>query len=134
MPRARRDAVIGLARALAQGELVIDAGAERDETIRRLRAMPGIGPWTTAYVAMRALGDPDAFMPNDLGVLHALEELGEDPSPAATLRLGERWRPYRAYALQYLWARVATAPRVPPQALAPPSRLTPTNEASIWPR
>jgi AraC family transcriptional regulator of adaptative response / DNA-3-methyladenine glycosylase II len=105
--------VIGLARALAEGELIIDTGTDRDEMVRRLRAMPGIGPWTTSYVAMRALRDPDAFMPSDLGVLHALEQLGEPASPAAALRLGERWRPYRAYALQYLWAQVATAPPLP---------------------
>lgn len=120
MPRARRDAVIGLARAVAEGELVIDSGTDRDETVRRLRAMPGIGPWTTSYVAMRALRDPDAFMPSDLGVLHALEQLGEPATPAAAQRLGERWRPYRAYALQYLWAHVATAP---PVARQPSLRL-----------
>ena len=62
-----------------------------------LLALPGIGPWTASYIAMRALGDPDAFLPTDLGVRHALERLGV---PAAR---AERWRPYRAYAVVHLW-------------------------------
>jgi AraC family transcriptional regulator of adaptative response / DNA-3-methyladenine glycosylase II len=53
---------------------------------------------------MRALRDPDAFLPTDLGVRHALKRLGLDPSPRAALEFAERWRPFRAYALQYLWA------------------------------
>ena len=70
-------------------------------------ALPGIGPWTAAYVAMRALRDPDAFLPSDLGVRHALERLGRDGRPAAATRLAEGWRPYRSYALQHLWAQLA---------------------------
>ena len=108
MPGARRDALLGVARALADGGLVLDAGADRDEARRRLLALPGIGPWTADYIAMRALRDPDAFLPSDLGVRHALEQLGEDGRPAAAERLGERWRPYRAYAVQHLWASLAT--------------------------
>jgi AraC family transcriptional regulator of adaptative response / DNA-3-methyladenine glycosylase II len=111
MPRSRREALLGLARALSSGDLVLDPGADREQTARRLLAVPGIGPWTTSYIAMRALRDPDAYMPSDLGVLHALERLGEEATPAAATRLGERWRPYRAYALQYLWAYLAAAPR-----------------------
>ena len=107
MPAARRRALLGLADALARGEVVLDAGADRDETLRRLLALPGIGPWTAGYVAMRVLRDPDAFLPSDLGVRHALERLGRDGSPAAAARLAEGWRPYRAYALQHLWASLA---------------------------
>ena len=107
MPRARGAALTGLARALADRELSVDAGADREETARRLLALPGIGGWTAAYVAMRALRDPDAFMPTDLGVRRALEALGQDGSPATARRLGEEWRPYRAYALQHLWGYVA---------------------------
>jgi AraC family transcriptional regulator of adaptative response / DNA-3-methyladenine glycosylase II len=95
MPRARARALTGLAAALAAGEVVLD----RDG----LLALPGIGPWTASYVAMRALGDPDAFLPTDLGVRRALERLGADGSPAAAEAIAERWRPYRAYALQHLW-------------------------------
>jgi AraC family transcriptional regulator of adaptative response / DNA-3-methyladenine glycosylase II len=95
MPRSRGRALVGLAAALAGGELALD----RDG----LLALPGIGPWTAAYVGMRGLGDRDAFLPTDLGVRRALERLGADGSPAAAEATAERWRPYRAYALQHLW-------------------------------
>jgi AraC family transcriptional regulator of adaptative response / DNA-3-methyladenine glycosylase II len=112
MPGSRREALLGLARALAGGTLVLDPAADREETRRRLLALPGIGPWTAEYVAMRALRDPDAFPATDLGVRHALEGLGEDGRPAAAARLAERWRPYRAYAVQHLWASLsARSPR-----------------------
>jgi AraC family transcriptional regulator, regulatory protein of adaptative response / DNA-3-methyladenine glycosylase II len=104
MPVARRRALLALVGALVDGELVIDAGAERGEARRRLLALPGIGPWTAEYIAMRALRDPDAFLPGDLGVRHALERLGHAGEPAAATMLAERWRPYRAYAVQHLWA------------------------------
>ncbi len=104
MPRSRQRALLGLAGALAAGELVLDVGADRETARERLLALPGIGPWTADYIAMRALRDPDAFLPGDLGVRHALERLGCDEAPAAAERIAERWRPYRAYALQHLWA------------------------------
>src|SRR5918994_1404031 len=68
MPEARRDALRSLARALAGGEIVLDPGADREEAGRRLVSLRGVGPWTASYVAMRTLGDPDAFLPTDLGV------------------------------------------------------------------
>jgi AraC family transcriptional regulator of adaptative response / DNA-3-methyladenine glycosylase II len=106
MPASRRRALLTLTAAL-DSELVLDAGAEREETRAKLEALPGIGPWTASYIAMRALRDPDAFMATDLGVRHALEGLGQDGRPAAAERLSERWRPYRAYAVQHLWGRLA---------------------------
>jgi AraC family transcriptional regulator of adaptative response / DNA-3-methyladenine glycosylase II len=93
MPQTRRTALQSLARALANGEIALEPGVEP-----ALLALPGIGPWTVAYISMRALRDPDAFIPTDLGVRKALERLG------GTAELAERWRPYRAYALQHLWA------------------------------
>lgn len=102
MPGARSRALIGLAGALAEGRIVVDPGADRDEVRRQLVALPGIGPWTADYVALRGLGDPDAFLPSDLGVRRALAGLAAGPADAA--RLAERWRPWRGYALQYLWA------------------------------
>jgi AraC family transcriptional regulator, regulatory protein of adaptative response / DNA-3-methyladenine glycosylase II len=104
MPLARRRALLALVTALARGELAIDAGVDRNDARRRLLALPGIGPWTADYIAMRALRDPDAFLPSDLGVRHALEQLGHDGAPASAQTLAERWRPYRAYAVQHLWA------------------------------
>jgi AraC family transcriptional regulator of adaptative response / DNA-3-methyladenine glycosylase II len=111
MPERRRDALLTLARALASGEVVIDAGADRDETLRRLAGLPGIGPWTVNYIAMRGLRDPDAFLPTDLGVRHALLQLGLDGRPAEAARLAERWRPYRSYATVHLWAQLSGGPR-----------------------
>jgi len=96
MPRARARGLIGLARALADGD--VDLYGDPSEARRALLAQPGIGPWTVEYAAMRALRDPDAFPATDLGVRHALEHLGADVS------VSERWRPYRAYAVQHLWA------------------------------
>lgn len=104
MPAARRRAVMGLAGALARGELELDGSADRAETERALLALPGIGPWTVAYVAMRALGDADAYLPTDLGVRRGLEALGRDGRPIAAAAIAEGWRPYRAYAVQHLWA------------------------------
>ncbi len=110
-PRSRREAVVGLAGALARGELRLDAGADRSAAQTTLLALPGVGPWTASYVAMRALGDPDAFLATDLGVRHAIVALGHDDHPAAIERLAERWRPFRAYATQHLWAYLAAASR-----------------------
>jgi AraC family transcriptional regulator of adaptative response / DNA-3-methyladenine glycosylase II len=110
MPTARARAFLALDRALAGGELSLDANADRYDTERALLALPGVGPWTVAYIAMRALRDGDAFLATDLGVRRGLEALGHDGRPAAALALAERWRPYRAYALQHLWAQ-SSAPQ-----------------------
>jgi AraC family transcriptional regulator, regulatory protein of adaptative response / DNA-3-methyladenine glycosylase II len=113
MPRARAAALTGLATALASGDLSLDPGAERDLAEARLLAMPGIGPWTAAYIRMRALADPDAFPHADAGVLGALGRLGAVPGSAGRARaagaravaeLAEGWRPWRSYAVHHLWA------------------------------
>jgi AraC family transcriptional regulator, regulatory protein of adaptative response / DNA-3-methyladenine glycosylase II len=109
MPQARAAAVRGVAAAVAGGALALDPSADPAEVGARLRALPGIGPWTTAYVAMRALHDPDAFPAADAGVRRGLEALGLDGGPRAAERHAERWRPYRAYATQHLWACHAAA-------------------------
>ena len=98
MPRTRAAAL----QAVCAAGLPLHRAADRAAVRRALLALPGIGPWTTEYVAMRALRDPDAFLPTDLGVRHALERMGHDP--AAATALAEPWRPFRAYALQHLWA------------------------------
>jgi AraC family transcriptional regulator of adaptative response / DNA-3-methyladenine glycosylase II len=112
MPHARRRTLIGIAAALSDGHLTLDIGADREEARARLLALPGIGQWTADYVAMRALRDPDAFLATDLGVRHALAKLGRSATPRDATRLAENWRPYRAYALQHLWASLADS-RVP---------------------
>jgi AraC family transcriptional regulator of adaptative response / DNA-3-methyladenine glycosylase II len=100
MPRARQTAVKSLAESLATGEIALDAGADRSEVRARLLRSPGIGPWTATYICIRALGDPDAFMFTDLGVVRALKRLRLEDSVAATVK---RWSPWRSYAQQHLW-------------------------------
>ncbi len=100
MPRARASALVALAAALAGGDLIIDPGADRHDVTAALAALPGIGPWTAAYVRLRALGDPDTFLPTDLGARRALARLGATGAPPDP----ERWRPWRSYALHHLWA------------------------------
>jgi AraC family transcriptional regulator of adaptative response / DNA-3-methyladenine glycosylase II len=107
MPASRQRALLGLARALAGGAIALEPRTDHDAVRRQLLALPGIGPWTTEYVAMRALRDPDAFIAGDLGVRRGLERLGRDGSPRAATRLAEAWRPFRAYAVQHLWAQLA---------------------------
>jgi AraC family transcriptional regulator of adaptative response / DNA-3-methyladenine glycosylase II len=107
MPASRRKAIRGLAEALASGDVALDPDADRRATEDRLLALPGIGPWTASYIGMRALHDTDAFLASDLGVKHALDRLGLDSRPAAAELISLAWRPYRAYALQHLWAVAA---------------------------
>jgi AraC family transcriptional regulator of adaptative response / DNA-3-methyladenine glycosylase II len=104
MPAARQRALAALVDALADDRLVLGPGADREAARAVLADLPGIGPWTTEVVAMRALGDPDAFLPSDLGVRYAAQALGLPPSPGALTRRAETWRPWRAYAVQYLWS------------------------------
>ncbi|TXS19309.1 DNA-3-methyladenine glycosylase 2 family protein [Streptomyces sp. adm13(2018)] len=104
LPRSRRTTLLTLVRALADGSLTLGPADDREEARARLLALPGFGPWTTEIIAMRALGDPDAFLPGDLGVRRAAEGLGLPGTPAALTARAARWRPWRAYAVQYLWA------------------------------
>jgi AraC family transcriptional regulator, regulatory protein of adaptative response / DNA-3-methyladenine glycosylase II len=104
MPASRRRTVMALARAVASGSVDLDAGADWDLARRALATVPGVGPWTIETVAMRGLGDPDAFIPGDLGVRQAAAALGLPATPVALTRRAERWRPWRSYAVQYLWA------------------------------
>jgi AraC family transcriptional regulator of adaptative response / DNA-3-methyladenine glycosylase II len=104
MPRSRHRALVSCCAAIAGGKLDLSPGAERTDTRRQLLAVAGVGPWTTEYVAMRALGDPDAFLPTDLGVRRGLESLGLAGDPRSAAALAARWRPWRAYALHHLWA------------------------------
>ena len=104
MPRSRGRTLHGLCSALASGELVLARGGDPERVRAQLLALPGIGPWTADYVLMRALGDTDVFLATDLGIKRSLERLGVDADPASALALAERWRPYRSFAMQYLWA------------------------------
>jgi AraC family transcriptional regulator, regulatory protein of adaptative response / DNA-3-methyladenine glycosylase II len=100
MPRARGRALAALAGALADGSLLLDRSADRAEVHTRLLELPGIGPWTAGYIGFRALGDPDVFLPTDVGVRHAAARLGIDDVTV----LSQSWRPWRSYALIHLWS------------------------------
>ena len=103
LPRARAATVRALAAAVADGEPVLDAACGSDAMIERLCAIRGIGPWTAQYIAMRGLGEPDAFPAGDLGVRKALGNGAGPLAATAVERLADAWRPWRAYAVMYLW-------------------------------
>ncbi|WP_239125513.1 DNA-3-methyladenine glycosylase 2 family protein [Catellatospora bangladeshensis] len=102
MPGARRRTVRALAEAVRDG-LRLDAGSDRAATREALLALPGVGPWTADYVALRALGDPDVLLTTDLGTRRGAKALGLPDDPAALARHAERWRPWRSYAQIRLW-------------------------------
>ncbi|MFJ9175322.1 AlkA N-terminal domain-containing protein [Streptomyces sp. NPDC102360] len=104
LPRSRRTTLTTLVRQLADGELTLGPESDWEEARARLGELPGFGPWTIEAIAMRALGDPDAFLPTDLGMRRAAQELGLPNTPAALTARSAAWRPWRAYATQYLWA------------------------------
>lgn len=103
LPGARRRTLTTLIAALAERELVLDAGADWNRAREQLLALPGIGPWTAEVIAMRGLGDPDAFPATDLGVRLAARQLGLPENPRLLTDISSRWRPWSSYATQYLW-------------------------------
>lgn len=110
LTRARAETVRGVARALLDGR--VDFAPERtlDEFVERWVALPGIGAWTAHYIAMRALGHPDAFPAEDL-ILRRAAAGGDKPLSARELRArAEAWRPWRAYTVIHLWRGAALAP------------------------
>ncbi|WP_327486540.1 AlkA N-terminal domain-containing protein [Streptomyces sp. SLBN-115] len=104
MPRTRRTTFTTLVGQLADGTMNLGVESDWPKTRAALLALPGFGPWTVDVIAMRALGDPDAFLPTDLGIRRAAKELGLPSTPAALTARAAGWRPWRAYAVQYLWA------------------------------
>jgi len=105
MPSARRQALTELARAARADPLLFQPLGAIEQTVARLTAIPGIGDWTAHYVALRAARDPDAFPASDLGLLRgAATRGGARPSARALRERAERWRPFRAYAAEHLWA------------------------------
>ncbi|HAM01344.1 MAG TPA: AraC family transcriptional regulator [Acidimicrobiaceae bacterium] len=104
LPATRRRALQALCAEASSGRLAIDAGADPAEVTAALLALPGVGPWTAGYVVMRGLGDPDAFLPTDLGARRGAEHLGIEPTPARLAGHSERWRPWRAHGLMHLWS------------------------------
>jgi AraC family transcriptional regulator, regulatory protein of adaptative response / DNA-3-methyladenine glycosylase II len=104
LPRSRRASFAALAAALADGRIDLSVGSDWYEARARLAAVPGIGPWTVETIAMRGLGDPDAFPAADLGVREAARAAGLPSTPTGLANRAMAWRPWRSYAVQYLWA------------------------------
>jgi AraC family transcriptional regulator, regulatory protein of adaptative response / DNA-3-methyladenine glycosylase II len=112
MPSARRNALISLARAAVTHPEIFEAAATLEESVARLRSIPGIGEWTAQYIALRGLHHPDAFPASDIGILRNAEQVlgmrlspaGTHLSPAQLLARSEQWRPWRGYAAQHLWS------------------------------
>ena len=116
MPRSRRAAFLALSRELADGTLELGTGADVARARHHLAGMAGIGPWTREMIAMRALGDPDAFPASDSGVMRGAASVGLPVTPATLLARSRRWHPWRSYAVQYLWAALDhPANRWPPE-------------------
>jgi len=130
LPGSRRKTLAALVGALASGEIELGPATSWVDARRRLEALPGFGPWTVETIAMRALGDPDAFLAGDLGVVRAARRIGLPSTPTALSAAAAAWRPWRAYAVQHLWATGDhPASRLP--ACTPPFQRP---EVPPWPR
>ncbi len=103
MPKSRRATLKQLARAIAEERIDLSWGTDRDRAVEGLEKIRGLGPWTSSYIRMRGLGDPDGFLESDLGVRRALERLGHDSDKNSALRYASAWRPWRSYGLMHLW-------------------------------
>ncbi|MCE3556472.1 DNA-3-methyladenine glycosylase 2 family protein, partial [Pseudonocardia sp. RS11V-5] len=112
-PARRAAALAGLAGAVADGTLVLDAGRDPASLRADLVVLPGVGPWTAGYVAMRLLGDPDEPLVSDLAVRRGAAALGLPSDVDGLTRHAARWRPWRSYAATHLW-RAATRPAADP--------------------
>ena len=103
LTRARADTVRTVARAVLEGTVDFRVDRTLEDFVSRWTWLPGIGPWTAHYVALRAMGHPDAFPADDLVLQKALPNDGSRLSAAALTAHAERWRPWRAYAVLHLW-------------------------------
>jgi 3-methyladenine DNA glycosylase/8-oxoguanine DNA glycosylase len=116
MPRARAETIRALSRAVSEGKIKFDAIMDSDAFLAWLCEIPGIGKWTAQYIAMRALGEPDAFPSSDLGLMRALELHNSRELEARA----EAWRPWRAYAAMYLWSNAGAGHN--PETASSPER------------
>jgi AraC family transcriptional regulator of adaptative response / DNA-3-methyladenine glycosylase II len=105
--QARARSIVALADAIASGRLTLEPGADPEQAIAHFVALPGVGPWTAHYVAMRALRWPDAFPREDIVLRQRLGGV----TPRRAEEISRRWRPWRSYATLHLWRSAADAPR-----------------------
>ncbi|WP_293679523.1 AlkA N-terminal domain-containing protein [uncultured Phenylobacterium sp.] len=126
MPRARGAALEALARKVAADPTIFTPRADLGSAIAALKALPGVGEWTAQYIALRELREPDAFPQADVGLMRAMaDEAGLRPTADQLLARSERWRPWRAYAAQHLWA---ADPGLAQAAKTTPSKRTKTDD------
>jgi AraC family transcriptional regulator of adaptative response / DNA-3-methyladenine glycosylase II len=103
MPKARAACIAGIALAAANDPRLFDPRRDLDDAVAHLCKLPGIGEWTAQYIAMRALGESDAFLAADVGVQRKLAVGGRRPTTSELLARAHSWRPWRAYAVLHLW-------------------------------
>lgn len=108
-PGSRKRSLAALITALNRGDLILDSGCDWDEARAQLLALPGVGPWSAEMIAMRALGDPDAFPATDRGLAAAAAQLGLPSGPRSLTQRSAVWRPWRSYATQHLWTTLEHA-------------------------
>ena len=119
-PAARINTIVGVAEALVSGELTLDVATPADEFQTNLTRLPGVGPWTAGYVAMRVLSHPDVLLTSDLVILQSAAALDLPGKAQGLADYGERWAPWRSYAALHLW-------RARPTVSAPPRRRQPSS-------
>jgi AraC family transcriptional regulator of adaptative response / DNA-3-methyladenine glycosylase II len=123
VPKARQRTMSALVAGLADGSVTLDAGCDWERARTQLYDLPGVGPWTAEVIAMRGLGDPDAFPASDLGLRLAAEHLALPSQHRTLLARSARWRPWRSYATQHLWTTLQHPindwpPQEPPKEIA----------------
>jgi len=122
VPKARQRTLCALVAGLSDGSISLDAGCDWESARRQMLNLPGVGPWTAEVIAMRGLGDPDAFPASDLGLRLAAEHLGLPARQHTLTEHSSRWRPWRSYAVQHLWTTldhpVNQWPVQPPREIA----------------
>lgn len=121
MPKARAAALAGMAAAVSADPRLLDPRRDLDEAVAHLRKLPGVGEWTAQYIAMRALGESDAFLAGDVGVQRWFTQDGRRPSMTALLARAQRWQPWRAYAVMHLWMADS---QIPPVAFFKPKEIS----------
>jgi AraC family transcriptional regulator of adaptative response / DNA-3-methyladenine glycosylase II len=124
-PASRINTIVGVAEALASGELVLDVSTPAAEFESNLTRLPGVGPWTAGYLAMRILGNPDVLLTSDLVILQSAAALGLPGNARSLAAHGTRWAPWRSYAALHLWrarpTRAVSAITVPPATVRAPA-------------
>jgi AraC family transcriptional regulator of adaptative response / DNA-3-methyladenine glycosylase II len=114
MPKARAQCLAGVAKAALADDRLFDPSRDLTSVVDRLRELPGVGEWTAQYIAMRAMGESDAFLATDIGIRRGISRCGMRLTASQLIARAERWRPWRAYAMLHLWMADADAAKAQP--------------------